>query len=155
MKKIMLFIAIAGCALLAQAQPPARQPKPHHAREEDPAQRIDRRVTQRTQQYNLNETQQKQVRDLMQNTSAKMKTVRDKHRGDREAAAPEMKQVRKEYHAQLKTILTPEQYEKWKVDAKARHEKMKEHKARKKESQAPAPSPVKPEDEDDLNILED
>jgi len=149
-------MALAGSVLLAQAQPPAKQPKPqHHARKGDPAQNIDKRVAQMTQQYNLNETQQKQVRELMQSTASKMKAIREKHRGDREAAAPEVKQVRKEYHAQLKTILTPEQYEKWKVDAKARHQKMKEHKARKKESQAPAPSPVKPEDEDDLNILED
>lgn len=156
MKKVMLLLTLCGTMLLAQAQTPAPQPKPrHHARKGDPAQNIDKRVAHMTQRYNLNETQQKQVRELMQSAGTKMKAVRDKYPDNREAAAPELKQLRQEYHAQLKRILTPEQYEKWKADAKARHEKMKARRAAQKENKAPAPSPVKPEDEDDLNLFDE
>ena len=153
----MLLLALSGSVALSVAQPPAKQPKPRqHAHKGDPSQNIDKRMAHMTQRYGLNETQQKQVRELMQSAGAKMKAVREKYPNDRKAAAPEMKQIRQEYHAQLKSILTPEQYDKWKADAKARHEKMKQRRAEKKDNKAPAPSPVKPdEDDDELNLLDE
>lgn len=156
MKKIMLLLTLICSVVLVQAQQP-KQGKPQAQRPKgDPMQNIDKRIAQMTKQYNLNEAQQKQVRELMVSSGGKMKAVREKHKGDRKAAAPEMKVIRQEYHAKLKAILTPEQYAKWKVDAKARHEKMKMKRESKMQDKAPAPSPVKAdEDEDDLNVVED
>lgn len=152
----MLLLALICSIVLVQAQQP-NHGKPHAQKPKgDPMQNIDKRIAQMTKQYNLNEAQQKQVRELMVSSGEKMKAVREKHKGDRKAAAPEMKVIRQEYHAKLKAILTPEQYAKWKVDAKARHEKMKMKRESKMQDKAPAPSPVKAdEDEDDLNIVED
>ncbi|HLP32806.1 MAG TPA: hypothetical protein VK202_04990 [Bacteroidia bacterium] len=156
MKKIMLLLTLICSIVLVQAQQP-KPGKPMAQRPKgDPMQNIDKRIAQMTKQYNLNEAQQKQVRELMVSSGEKMKAVREKHKGDRKAAAPEMKVIRQEYHTKLKTILTPEQYAKWKVDAKARHEKMKMKRESKMQDKAPAPSPVKAdEDEDDLNVVED
>ncbi len=156
MKKIMLFLTLICSIVLVQAQQP-KPGKPHaHHPKGDPMEKIDKRIAQMTKQYNLNEAQQKQVRELMVSSGEKMKAVREKHKGDRKAAAPEMKMLRQEYHTKLKTILTPEQYAKWKADAKARHEKMKMKREQKMQDKAPAPSPVKEGvDDDDLNILED
>lgn len=54
-----------------------------------------------------------------------MKAEFDKNRVDRQAKMQEMQAKRAQMDTDMKNILTPDQYDKWQADRKAKAEKMK------------------------------
>lgn len=85
---------------------------------------------------NLNPSQVAQVKALQEKRKAEMKAEFDKNKEVRQAKMEDMKAKRAQMDADMKKILTPEQYDKWQADRKAKMEQkrmaMKERKMMKK-----------------------
>ena len=71
--------------------------------------RLDRRMNKMTEKLELTDAQVPKVRAVFEASQAKRLEIMEKHKGDREAARPEMKALKQNPRAQLDAILTPEQ----------------------------------------------
>ncbi len=65
-------------------------------------------------QLNLSEAQQTKVKEINEKYRTKMRTARENSDGDRDAIRANMMKMRDEQHAELKNIMTAEQFEKFK-----------------------------------------
>lgn len=68
----------------------------------------------------LDDTQAKKVKEVNANMIEKMKKLREDTGGDRETMRSQMQKIRKEQNAELKKILTDEQYKTLQEKMKAR-----------------------------------
>lgn len=93
-------------------------------------QKVDLQVKKMTTDLSLNEKQVAQVKDLVTKQVEKREAKRAEVKADKEQARAEMKTKMKEEQAaasaDMKKILTPEQYTKWEKMREERNEKMKE-----------------------------
>ncbi len=98
-----------------------------------PEQRVDFQVKRMSQDLNLNEKQISEVRALITKESAireakkaEMKEKRAMKANDRKEAKANMEKERASADAEMKKILTPEQYAKWDKIREERRANMKE-----------------------------
>ncbi len=109
MKKAMILsvIMLAICASYSFAQRGQGQ------REKlEPEEMAKRQTTQMKESLDLTEEQLTKVEALNLKYAEKMETLRDEAKADREATRNAMKPIREEKDAELKALLTTEQYEK-------------------------------------------
>ena len=130
MKKTLFLLAAlalttAGTSI-AQTTPAATPM--HKARKQAPklpAQKADRQAGKMANELGLNADQEAKVEQLLlarQQESAALKT---KYAANKKAARPEMKAAHDRYEAQMKTILSAEQYAKFQLKKDEHHDKAK------------------------------
>jgi Spy/CpxP family protein refolding chaperone len=145
MKKLVLAIAFIGMGSFAMAQ--QTTPQDREARRAEMQQKMQQKeqehLAQMQKDLNLNASQVAQVKALHEKRKAEMKADFAKNKEVRQAKMEEMKAKRAQMDADMKKILTPEQYDKWQVDRKAKMEQkrmaMKERKMMKKPMNTAAP----------------
>lgn len=127
MKKLVLAVALVGMGSLAMAQqtPPqdkeVRREEMHQKFQEKEREHLDKMQ----KDLNLNQSQVAQIKALHEKRKAEMKADFDKNKDRRQARMQEMKAKRERMDADMKQILTPQQYDKWQADRKAKMEQRK------------------------------
>lgn len=127
MKKLVLAVALVGMGSLAMAQqtPPqdkeGRRAEMHQKFQEKEREHLDKMQ----KDLNLNQSQVAQIKALHEKRKAEMKADFDKNKDRRQARMQEMKAKRERMDADMKQILTPQQYDKWQADRKAKMEQRK------------------------------
>ncbi|ASW74887.1 hypothetical protein IQ37_12690 [Chryseobacterium piperi] len=146
MKKLVLAIAFIGMGSFAMAQQTTPQEKQATRAE------MQQKMQQKEQEHlekmqkdlNLNQTQVAQIKDLHAKRRAEMMASFEKSKGNRQAKMEQMKAKRAQMDADMKNILTPEQYTKWQADRQAKMEQrkamMKDKKMMKKPMHTMAPA---------------
>ncbi|MFC3160551.1 hypothetical protein SAMN05443633_102123 [Chryseobacterium arachidis] len=127
MKKLVLAIAFIGMGSLAMAQQITPQDKEARKAEfqQKRQQKEQERLVQLQKDLNLNQTQVDKIKALQDKRKAEMKAEFDKNKEQRQAKMEEMKAKRAQMDAEMKQILTPQQYDKWQADRKAKMEQRK------------------------------
>lgn len=124
MKKLVLAIAFIGMGSFAMAQ--QTTPQDRETRRAEIQQKMQQKeqehLAQMQKDLNLNQSQVAQVKALHEKRKAEMKAEFEKNKDMRQAKMDEMKAKRAQMDADMKKILTPEQYDKWEVDRKAKME---------------------------------
>ena len=124
MKKLVLavaFIAFGGFAMAQQTTPQDRQAKRAEMHQKF-QQKEQEHMAQMQKDLNLNQAQVDKIKALHDKRKAEMKTEFEKNKGERQARAEQMKAKRAQMDAEMKQILTPQQYDKWQADRKAKME---------------------------------
>ncbi|RXM49804.1 MULTISPECIES: hypothetical protein [unclassified Chryseobacterium] len=145
MKKLVLAIAFIGMGSFAMAQ--QTTPQDREAKRAEMQQKMQQKeqehLAQMQKDLNLNASQVAQVKALHEKRKAEMKADFAKNKEVRQAKMEEMKAKRAQMDADMKKILTPEQYDKWQVDRKAKMEQkrmaMKDRRMMKKPMNTAAP----------------
>lgn len=138
MKKLVLAIAFIGMGNFAMAQ--QTNPQDKEARKAEMQQKRQQKeqehLSQMQKDLNLNQSQVAQIKDLHEKRKAEMKADFEKNKDNRQAKMDERKAKRAQMDADMKQILTPQQYDKWQADRKAKMEQkrvaMKDRKMMKK-----------------------
>ncbi|SMD00982.1 hypothetical protein [Chryseobacterium sp. YR221] len=138
MKKLVLAIAFIGMGSFAMAQQTTPQDKEARRAEmqQKRQQKEQEHLAQMQKDLNLNQSQVAQIKDLHEKRKAEMKADFEKNKDTRQAKMDEMRAKRAQMDADMKQILTPQQYDKWQADRKAKMEQrrvaMKDRKMMKK-----------------------
>jgi len=91
---------------------------------QNPEERIKEQTEQMAKDLNLNDTQKEQVAEVNKKFAEKMKAIRMENNGNREAIRSAMKKPIDEREAELKKILTEDQYKKHlEIQAQQREER--------------------------------
>lgn len=127
MKKLVLAIAFIGMGGFAMAQ--QTTPQDREARRAEMQQKMQQkeqeRLAQMQKDLNLNQSQVAQIKALQDKRKAEMKAEFEKNKEFRQAKMEEMKAKRAQMDADMKKILTPQQYDKWQADRNAKMEQRK------------------------------
>lgn len=127
MKKLVLAVALVGMGSLAMAQqtPPqdkeGRRAEMHQKFQEREQEHLDNMQ----KDLGLNQSQVAQIKALHEKRKNEMKADFDKSKDQRQARMEQMKAKREQMNADIKKILTPQQYDKWQADRKAKMEERK------------------------------
>ena len=89
--------------------------------------RLDKRMEKLTKKLALNDAQAKQVRVILSTEQTERMDIKSRHQGDREAAKPEMKELRERTQVELAKVLSQDQIDTMK-QMKKRHHKRGKHK---------------------------
>lgn len=119
MKKMLFLLTVAALSFAnaqAQTTPPANGGNYQgrgmgRGMDRTPAQRADMQTQRLTSQLGLTTEQQPKVREIFLSQANRMETLRGS--GDRQAMMQQMQDARTSTDAQLKGVLTPEQYTKY------------------------------------------
>lgn len=138
MKKLVLAIAFIGIGSFAMAQ--QTTPQDRAAKRAEMQQKMQQKeqehLAEMQKDLNLNASQVAQIKALHETRKAEMKAEFEKNKEVRQAKMEEMKAKRAQMDADMKKILTPEQYDKWQADRKTKMEQkrmaMKERRMMKK-----------------------
>jgi Spy/CpxP family protein refolding chaperone len=126
MKRTMMFMAVAMLLTCGMATAQNARRGGFRAQSMNPEQMTERMA----KEYTLNDTQKSQLLKANKTFVAEMQKARPTEKpqpGERPKMSQEqresMQKARKEYEAQLKGILTSEQYEKYQTEQQARRER--------------------------------
>lgn len=117
--KIMLFavaLALVSISVVAQPHPPQQKGKPN------PQERAEQLTQVMTQKLQLNDKQTAAVKDINLRYAAQLAEFRQNNQQHHPAAGkpnPKVKELRQQRSAELKNVLTPEQF--------AQYQEMEEH----------------------------
>ena len=128
MKKIILSAAFLAIGTIAMAQKDMQK-----MNKKDPAQMEQKRAEKlkmMQSELNLSDAQVSQIRELQDKKMAERKANAPEMQAKRKAKMEMMKTKRDERNAEMKAILTPEQYQKWEVK---KQEKMNHRKGKMQE----------------------
>ncbi|WP_336690877.1 MULTISPECIES: hypothetical protein [unclassified Chryseobacterium] len=129
MKKLVLAIAFIGMGSFAMAQQITPEPQDRQAKRAEMKERFQQReqehMAQMQKDLNLNQAQVDKIKALHEKRKAEMKADFEKNKDQRQAKMEEMKAKRAQMDADMKQILTPQQYDKWQADRKAKMEERK------------------------------
>ncbi|UMQ40120.1 hypothetical protein MKS83_11985 [Chryseobacterium sp. Y16C] len=129
MKKLVLAVAFIGMGSFAMAQQTTTTPQDREAKraefQQKRAQMKKEHLDQMQKDLNLNASQVAQIKTLHEKRKAEMKAEFDKNKEARQAKMDEMKAKRAQMDSDMKKILTPDQYDKWQADRKAKMEQRK------------------------------
>ena len=103
----MIFTLLAGTtALYAQGQ---EQPGGQWGHGQGQPMTVDQRLQNMTNQLNLSEAQQQQIKPILENESKQMQTLRDDSSLSQQDRRSKMMQIRQETAGQIKPILNADQ----------------------------------------------
>jgi periplasmic protein CpxP/Spy len=136
MKKLFI-IALFAIGFTSFAQEGDKQMSKDEMEKMTPEQRTEKQLKKLTSDLNLDTKQQEQIRQVLLEQEAKresFKTKRAERKAtdqkptseEREAFKKEMMDNKANMDAKMKSILTPEQFEKWKSNNEKKREKLKE-----------------------------
>ena len=140
MKKTLFLLAALSLATagssFAQTAPvkttgsEANQTARHYSKgprgPKDPAKMADHRAGKMAKDLGLNADQEAKAEQLMLTRQQEVAALKTKYGSDRKAGRADMKAAHDRYEAQLKVILTPEQYAKYQLKKDEHHGKKKE-----------------------------
>ncbi|HTI97306.1 MAG TPA: hypothetical protein VL527_00275 [Dongiaceae bacterium] len=112
----------------AQEQTPAQDQKPAGGRREA----IKGRLEMLAKQLDLTEAQKEKLKPILKDQAEQLKALRADTNMSRDDKMAKLKEIRESLNAQLKTILTPEQMEKW--------QKLRENMAKRRAKTPEAPA---------------
>ncbi|WP_336719103.1 hypothetical protein [Chryseobacterium mucoviscidosis] len=122
MKKLVLAIAFIGMGSFAMAQQTTPTPQDRQAKRAEMKEKFQQReqehMAQMQKDLNLNQAQVDKIKALHEKRKAEMKADFEKNKDQRQAKRAQM-------DANMKQILTPQQYDKWQADRKAKMEQRK------------------------------
>lgn len=122
MKKLVLAIAFIGMGSFAMAQQTTPTPQDRQAKRAEMKEKFQQReqehMAQMQKDLNLNQAQVDKIKALHEKRKAEMKADFEKNKDQRKAKRAQM-------DADMKQILTPQQYDKWQADRKAKMEERK------------------------------
>ncbi|MBP1613697.1 MAG: hypothetical protein H6Q13_1145 [Bacteroidetes bacterium] len=128
MKRIaFLMVALLMVGGLAMAQGPRKEGK----MKMDPKERAEKMTERMAKEYSLNEAQKKQLLDVNLALNEKMAKKAEDKKAEKEQMHKEMKANRDAYDAQLKKIMTKEQYASYVKNQAEHQKKMKDGKGPK------------------------
>ncbi|MFT5754359.1 MAG: protein CpxP [Flavobacterium sp.] len=141
-KLIVVALLVVGLTTFAQGKG-----KRGDFKEITPEKRTEMQVKKMTADLNLNEKQQKEVKELlnsqkedrdeMMEKRKEMKETAEKAtKEQREAMKAKMDKKKEAIDAKMKTILTGDQYKKWEATKEERKEKMGDRKEKMKEKRS-------------------
>ena len=119
MKKTLILLAAlalttAGTSFAQTTAPAAPTHQGHKGKgHANPAQKADRQAGKLAKELGLTADQEARVEQLMLARQQETTALKVKYGADKKAARPEMKAAHERFQAQLKTILTPEQFAKF------------------------------------------
>ena len=123
MKKIFLTLAL-GVATITFAQQMDRPAKMDpEQRKAEMQKKQQEHLDKMSKDLNLSQDQVKKIKDLQDKQMADMQKNMQQREVERKAKMEEMKKKQDAHAAEMKKILTPEQYQKWDADKKAKMEK--------------------------------
>lgn len=127
MKKVLLAIVLfVGFTTMAQEKKAPRA----EGKKLTTEQKVDFQVKRLTKDLELNETQTKEIRVLVtkevEKREAKIAEMKQKKEQNKEARIAEHKEQQAAFAADMKKILTPEQFTKWEKSREENKSKMKE-----------------------------
>ena len=129
MKKLVLAIAFIGIGSFAMAQQTTTTPQDKQAKRAEMQQKFQQKeqehLAEMQKDLNLNQGQVDKIKALHDRRKAEMKAEFDKNKDQRQAKKEAMKAKRAQMDADMKQILTPQQYDKWQADRKAKMEQRK------------------------------
>jgi protein CpxP len=134
---ILMSVFLFQGAIAQQAKPMQSHPK----QMKTPEERAKMRSEMMQKNFGLTDDQKGKVYSLILKNEGEVKAVREKHAGekDRTAAKQEMKALNESSDKEMQTILTPEQYAKWKSNMREKQGAQKEQ----LNKNAPQPQPQK------------
>lgn len=112
----------------AQEQTPAQDQKPAGGRREA----IKGRLEMLAKQLDLTDAQKEKLKPILKDQAEQLKALRADTNMSRDDKMAKLKEIRESLNAQLKTILTPEQMEKW--------QKLRENMAKRRAKTPEAPA---------------
>lgn len=122
MKKLVLAIVFIGMGSFAIAQQTTPTPQDRQAKRAEMKEKFQQReqehMAQMQKDLNLNQAQIDKIKALHEKRKAEMKADFEKNKDQRQAKRAQM-------DADMKQILTPQQYDKWQADRKAKMEQRK------------------------------
>jgi Spy/CpxP family protein refolding chaperone len=126
MKRIIYSAMLALFCQLAFFQTVFSQTNVNNPKNHTPEQKADMHVKKMTQDLNLTSDQVPKVKSIMVDKIQKMDALRTKYANstDKKAMHQEMKTIRDQKEAELKAVLTPDQY--------AKHVQMREQEKQKR-----------------------
>lgn len=132
MKKLIVALAFIGMGSFAMAQQTVPQDKKINREEmkQKMEQKEEARISEMQKELNLNQSQVSQIKDLQAKRKVEMKTEFEKNSELRQQRKEKMKAHKMQMENDMKKILSPEQFEKWQVNKKA---KMEQRRAMMKE----------------------
>ncbi|WP_046244675.1 hypothetical protein [Hymenobacter terrenus] len=126
MKKTLALLAALAFTTVgttfAQTAPAATTPA-HHGKggqHKDPAKKADQKAGKMAKELGLNADQEARLEKLMLTRHQETAALKTKYATDKKAGRADMKAAHDRYQAELKQILTPEQYAKFEQQ-KAQH----------------------------------
>lgn len=121
MKRFMLaFTLLIAAAGFAQTNTKGDSHTP-----KTPEQRADAYAARMEKSLGLSAEQKTKVHDLALNRAKQMDELRTKYKGqDKSVWKDERKKVRDDFHAGMKSVLSPEQYTKW-IEMQKKHQEQK------------------------------
>ena len=78
-------------------------------------------------ELNLDDAQKTKMKTIATNYKGKLQAVRTDNSLSKEQKKAQLKEINAAHDAEIKNVLTPDQYTKWADMKKNRHKKMKEH----------------------------
>ncbi len=126
MQRIFLLSLFVLTSALAFAQRPDDRQRP----ERDPAERAERLTERLTTVLELTAEQAAEVKTLHLSFAERATALREEQQEEREAARESMQALNEERHAEMKSILTEEQFEKLEALEAQRKERRGERKER-------------------------
>lgn len=119
---LALTTASTAFAQTAPAAAPAALAKP----QKSPEQKADRHASHLAKALGLNIDQEARIEKLMLARAQETAALKAKYGAGRKAGRADMKAAHDRYQAQLKEILTPEQYAKFELQKHEHHGKMQD-----------------------------
>ena len=119
MRKLVLSVALLAVGTFAMAQNQKMQKM-------DPAQMEQKRadhMKQMQSELNLSDAQVTKIKALQDRRMAERKKNAPQMQAERKAKMEQMKAKRDQNNAEMKQILTPEQYQKWETSKKGKMQK--------------------------------
>jgi periplasmic protein CpxP/Spy len=141
--KKLFIIALFAIGFTSFAQEGDKQMSKDQMEKMTPEQRTEKQLEKLTSDLNLDAKQQEQIRQVLvehETKRADFKTKRGERKAkaqkptseEREAFKKEMTDNKANMDTKMKSILTPEQFEKWKGNNEKKREKLKERMLEKK-----------------------
>ena len=118
MKKIVLLLAmtvLAAGAISAKAPVALVQQGPGQG-QATPEERAERQTSMMTEQLGLSADQVTKLKPILLARVTEQSSLREKMQGDREAMIGEFRKLNEKYNAQIKAVLTAEQYAKYEAN---------------------------------------
>ncbi|HRF79144.1 MAG TPA: hypothetical protein PL070_03575 [Flavobacteriales bacterium] len=117
MKKLMIIAVLAGLTVATQAQDKARK---------SPEERAKMRTEHMAKELELTPEQKAKVEAINLKYAGKATELRKEREAERTEARKEGKAMHDAHDAEMKTVLTPDQYTRWQAKKEAKKEAMKQ-----------------------------
>ena len=141
MKKLALSLAFVAIGTFAMAQ----QTQAKKFDQKQDGERYEAKLKEMKSELGLSDTQVTQLRALHEKRKVELSASREENKEERAKKMEEMKAKKDQHEAEMKKILTPEQYQKWEANREAKMKERRNAIMQKKNMHEAAKIPVENE----------